>query len=71
MDFEEYVECLYRLSRHPSVDSVTAGTLPQEKFAVLLETVAGSPALRKLETKLGKVRTRHVITRLQMPMALC
>ena len=57
MDFEEYVECLYRLSRHPSVDSVTAGTLPQEKFAVLLETVAGSPALRKLETKLGKVRT--------------
>ena len=42
LDYREFEECIFRLCRHPTLDSVTAGSSNEERLAMLLETMAGS-----------------------------
>jgi hypothetical protein len=31
LDYDEFIECLFRLCKHPTMDSVTAGTSGEER----------------------------------------
>ena len=42
LDMNEFIECLFRLCKHPRLDSVTAGTSGEERLAMLLEKMANS-----------------------------